>query len=178
MFVYCIFFCFVKVELYQKLNKVQQNELQTRGCVIEKMSKMLRSHHMLVKGLGHMTETMRKEYESLVRQVQAPGSVSWDEDITDSGVTSGESAVTFTDEREEEEEEAIRTKRKLVESVESSTSSLDKTFTLPVSKPKGMTVRAEQLMAKGGLLHTYVSVIAVEVLQCMFTTCFTVMRKK
>lgn len=161
------------MELYQKLNKVQQTELHSRGGTIEKMSRMLRSYHMLIKGLGHMTDNMSKEYEDLVKQVQAPATVSWDEDVIDSGVSSQESVTAFL-----EEEENTRTKRKLIESVESSTSSLDKTFILPASKPKTMTVRAEQLMAKGGLIHGYISVIAVEVLQCMFTTYISVMRNE
>lgn len=165
------------MELYQKLNKVQQTELHARGGTIEKMSKMLRSYHMLIKGLGHMTDNMSKEYDDMVKQVQAPCSVTWDEDVVDSGVSSGESITAFF-EAEEEEQENTRTKRKLVESVESSTSSLDKTFTLSTSKPKTMTVRAEQLMAKGGLIHGYISVVAVEVLHCMFTTYISVMRNE
>lgn len=156
------------------MNKVQQTELQARGCVIEKMSKLLRPLYMLVKGLGHMTDGMSKEYDDLVRQVKAPCSVSFYEEGIDSGVSSGESLTTVVSEIEE----VISTKRKLVESVESSTSSLDKTFTLPSAKTKGSLIRAEQLMAKGGLLHEYVSVIAEEILQCMFTTCVVFMKKK
>lgn len=160
-------FFFTKVELYEKLNKVQQTELRSRGGIIEKMSKMLRSYHMLVKGLGHMTDSMSNDFDDLVKQVQAPNSVYWDDDVVDSGISSGDSVTTVL----EEGENGVRTKRKLIESIESSTSSLDKTFTLPISKPKTMTVRAEQLMAKGGLIHAYISVVAVEFLQCMFTTC-------
>lgn len=160
------------MELYQKLNKVQHTELQARGMVIERMSKMLRSYYLLVKGLGHMTDDMCKEYDELVKQVQAPSSVSWDEDLTDSGVSSGDSVTTFAD-REEE----VGMKTKLFESV-GELPNMDKTFTLPTTKPKELTVRAEQLMAKGGLIHSYVSVVAVEVLHCMFATYVTVMRTK
>lgn len=162
----------MKVKLYQRLNRVQNAELQSRMTVIDQMSKMLRSYHLLIKGLGHMTDDMLKEYDDVVKQIQGPCSVTWDEDLTDSGVSSGDSGTTFTD----KEKEFEGTKRKLVESMESS--NLDKTYIMPTVKPKELTARAEQLMAKGGLIHTYVSVIAVEVLQCMFANYVTVIRNE
>lgn len=159
------------MKLYQRLNRVQNAELHSRMSVIDQMSKTLKSYHLLIKGLGHMTDDMLKDYDDIVKQIKTPCSVSWDEDLIDSGVSSGDSVTTII-----EKKESVGTKRKLVESVESS--NLDKTFTLPTVKPKESTVRAEQLMAKGGLIHTYVSVIAVEVLQCMFASYVTVIRNE
>lgn len=141
-------------------------ERQSMGTVVEQMSRMLRSHHLLLKGLGHLTDNMHKEYNDLVRQVQIPCSVSWNEETPDLVAASESSA--------EEEGPCNNGKRKLAESVTSSTSSLDRTFTLPQPKPLGITVRAEQLMAKGGPVH----VLAVEILQSICTIYVMVMRDR
>lgn len=125
---------------------------------------MMRSSFLQAKGYGYLSESYSKEYYGLVKQLQGISSVTWDEEITDSGVSSTESVTTTTT-----EEEGRGSKRKLAENTTSSTTSLDNTFTL-TEKPRAFTLCAEQLMAKGGLVHPYFSAVVVELLQGLIVT--------
>lgn len=158
----------MQAELSQKVSKVLETELQSRGVILGDMAQMLRSSFLLAKGHGYVSETMTKDYYNLVHQLQAPCSVSWEDDA-DPQMGSGDSKVVVA------EDESNRTKRKLVDSVSSSSTSLDNTFTMDTVRPRGIHICAEQLMAKGGLAHGYFSAVAVEILHTMFTSYVMIM---
>lgn len=150
------------MELLQKINKIQETELHSRGVLLEQMSKMLRSSYLQAKGHGYVSDSFTKEYFDLIKQLQGVCSVSWGEEIADSGLSSTESNTTIT-----VEEEGRGSKRKLIENIASSTTSLDNTFVLSAGKSKALSVCAEQLMAKGGLMHPYFSALILEILHSL-----------
>lgn len=155
----------MQVELLQKINKVQDTELHIRGVLLEQMSKMLRSSYLQAKGLGYVTDSFTKEYFELVKQLQGVNSVSWGEEISDSGLSSTDSNTTII-----MEEEGRGSKRKLIENIASSTTSLDNTFVMSSGKSKTLSVCAEHLMAKGGVMHPCISAVVIEILHILLAS--------
>ncbi|GJQ71189.1 hypothetical protein Trydic_g1088 [Trypoxylus dichotomus] len=127
-----------EAELQQKVNEKLSGEIRAQGEIIGKMSTLLRTCYLHVKGHGFATETLEKNYQTIVRDLQGIHNVTFDENVPYST-----NAATNGNGNEEETR-----KRKLNEG---STCSLDGTFVLtPVkqSERPTLTVCAEQLLAK------------------------------
>lgn len=90
------------------------------------------------------------KYRNLIKQLQGIDHISWNEEVTDSGLSTTFSTTSDSSGRQ-------GSKRKYI----SSNEQLDGTFFISPSKAKA---NSEQFVTKGGLLHSYISTIMIEVL--------------
>lgn len=118
---------------------------------------MLRTCYLHVKGHGFATDALERNYRAIVRDLQGIHCVTFHESVPLSS-----SPVILSQSNGNEEESR---KRKLNEG---STCSLDDTYVKPSEKP-ALTVCAEQLLAKGGVLQYYVEACANQLLHGIFS---------
>lgn len=135
--------------------------------MIDKMSSLLRTCYLHVKGHGFATDTLDKDYQTIVRDLQGFHTVSFHENIP---LPCSPIAIGNSNSNEEESR-----KRKLNEG---STCSLDSTFVSNSVKPSGkpaLTACAELLLTKGGLLQHYIEACANQLLYGIFS--YTVLKR-
>lgn len=113
---------------------------------------VLKTSFHLLRGYEKAPEDLIKRFRALRRKLQGIEHVSWDEAVPEPAVTLNTTVVLST----EEPEERPTLKRKLEEEEDG-----EKTFVMTPSKNK---MTGGHLLAKGGVLHGYVSAIAVEML--------------
>ncbi|KAI4471330.1 kinesin-related [Holotrichia oblita] len=156
-----------EVENQVKLNEKLSEEIRAQGEMIDKMSSLLRTCYLHVKGQGFATDTLDRDYQTIVRDLQGFHSVSFHENIP---LPCSPIAMSNGNSNEEESR-----KRKLNEG---STCSLDSTFVSNAVKPSGkpaLTACAELLLTKGGLLQHYIEACANQLLYGIFS--YTVLKR-
>lgn len=129
--------------------------------MIDKMSSLLRTCYLHVKGHGFASEALENNYQAIVHDLQGIHRVTFEENAP-----LPYSPVASSQINSNEEESR---KRKLNEG---STCSLDGTFIMTPVKPSGrpaLTVCAEQLLAKGGVLQHYVEACTNQLLYGIFS---------
>lgn len=138
------------MEYLKNVSELQNDELQKRNEMLCHMADVLRPCFLMLRGSGIASDAIIKKYRTLVREVQGIEAVSWKSPIncpSDSGLGSGQ-------ESEETLNKSVGWKRKHDD--------LDSTFVINDKNAKDLV--AENVLKKGGLLHGYISAVAVEML--------------
>lgn len=156
----------LKVQLYEKINGLQQLELESRGSLISHMCGILKPCYLSAKEQGFVTKAVSQEYQEMVQKLLGLRSVTWKDDILDSGLSgTSSSAVSVPTSANEEESRAV--KRKADEL--SSSTSLDSTIVKDKSCCRTNVVCADQLMAKGGMARPFFDALLIEILHILLS---------
>lgn len=146
--------------MLEKEKKINQNELDVRGKICDKMAQILQPCYLLLRGRDEAPEDIVKEYRTLLRYVQGIGNVSWSDRNEDDDAEPSNGNVTF----KISDDVGRPTKRK---HALDDMGALEQTC---MRKTKFQLASATEYLSKGGLLNRYVHVIGEECLHAIIST--------
>lgn len=159
------------MEKLEKMRNLQNKENQKLAKLLESATGVLKPCYMLLRGNGTVPDNIIKKYKQFMRELQGIEGVSWQDNQTEQWAMTYENGHTLNTTFTETSGNITvtnppRTKRKHTEEEPV----LDSTFVLAAkeSLKNSANVCADQLLTKGGLLHSYVSAVACDMLHGAF----------
>lgn len=136
------------------MRELQDDELKKRGDLLENVTDVLKPCYLLLKGYNKSNEELDFKYRNLIKKLQGIDHVTWDEEVTDSGLSMHTAVSSTSSSNSNNNRQAYKRKY--------NNDHMDGTFILNPSKAT-TNVCADQINLKGGILHSYMSAIAIQI---------------